>query len=54
MGQIYGVDMFPKRAHDEERTRTCQGSQNDPKFLRRLASEYGPFDTELDDGKRRG
>ncbi|WP_394619047.1 class I SAM-dependent methyltransferase [Lentzea sp. JNUCC 0626] len=49
-GHVFGVDYFAKNGLDEERITTVQGSQDDPDFLRALASEHGPFDIVIDDG----
>jgi hypothetical protein len=48
--RIIGLDIHDKRAHDEDRIRTVQGSQNDEALLRRLSEEEGPFDIVIDDG----
>jgi hypothetical protein len=49
-GRISGVDIYDKKALEEERIRTFQGSQVDEAFLRKVAEEAGPFDLIIDDG----
>lgn len=49
-GKIYGVDVFDKSPHEENRIQIYQGSQNDPEFLRRVASDIGQLDIIIDDG----
>jgi hypothetical protein len=48
--RIIGLDLHDKRAHDEDRIRTVQGSQDDAALLQRLSQEEGPFDIVIDDG----
>jgi hypothetical protein len=49
-GLIYGLDLADKRAHDEPRIRTLQGSQDDETLLKSISAQYGPFDIIIDDG----
>jgi len=48
--RIYGVDIFDKSPHDDDRIRTFVGDQSDETFLRKLVSEIGPPDIVIDDG----
>jgi hypothetical protein len=48
--RIFGIDVFDKRALEEPRIRTFQGSQEDPAFLARVVAETGPLDIVIDDG----
>jgi hypothetical protein len=52
-GQIYGIDIFDKRAHDEGRIKTFQGSQADTEFLASVVEQAGPLDIVIDDGSHR-
>ena len=47
---IYGIDLYDKKAIEEDRIRTFQGSQEDAGFLRRASDEAGGFDIIVDDG----
>lgn len=47
---IYGIDIYDKRAHDEARIKTYQGSQVDEAFLRKVKQEIGDLDLIIDDG----
>ncbi len=49
-GRIYGVDIFDKRPHDEDRIKTFVGDQSDEQFLRSLINEIGRPDIIIDDG----
>jgi demethylmacrocin O-methyltransferase len=51
--QIVGIDIYEKNVAGE-RIHFAQGSQSDPEFLARLASQYGPFDVVIDDGSHVG
>jgi hypothetical protein len=48
--RIWGIDLYDKQALEEPRIRIFQGSQDDPDFLRRVASEIGGLDIVIDDG----
>ena len=48
--RIFGIDIYDKRAHDEERIKTFQGSQIDTEFLERVCHETGGIDIIIDDG----
>jgi hypothetical protein len=48
--QIFGIDIYDKSPHDEERIKTFQGSQIDTDFLQRVADEIGSIDIIIDDG----
>jgi len=48
--RIYGVDIFDKSPHDDDRIKTFVGDQSDEKFLRSLISEIGTPDIIIDDG----
>jgi hypothetical protein len=50
---IFGIDIADKRAHDEDRIRTFQGSQDDPEFLRHVIGQIGRPDIIIDDGSHR-
>lgn len=47
---IYGIDIAPKPEVVGPRITTLLGSQADAKFLRRIATQCGPFDLIVDDG----
>jgi len=47
---IYGVDIVNKKALEEDRIRTFQGSQDDASFLKQVTAETGPLDIIIDDG----
>jgi hypothetical protein len=47
---IYGVDIYDKRQHEEERIRIFQGSQTDPQFLQAVVQQAGCIDIVIDDG----
>ncbi len=47
---IYSIDIHDKSAIQEDRIRIFKGSQNDPEFLKRVASEIGKLDIVIDDG----
>jgi len=49
-GRIYGIDIYDKSLHNDDRIRTFVGDQSDEKFLRNLISEIGPPDIVIDDG----
>ncbi len=49
-GQIFGIDIWDKRPHDEARITTFQGGQDDRGFLRRVCEAAGPFNIVIDDG----
>lgn len=48
--RILGLDLYDKRAHDEDRITTVMGSQADAAFLEKLSDSAGPFDIVIDDG----
>jgi hypothetical protein len=48
--RIFGIDIYDKTAHDEERIKTFQGSQTDTGFLKRVVEEIGRVDIIIDDG----
>lgn len=47
---IYGLDIYDKSYHDEDRIKTYVGSQTDEALLRRIVGEAGGFDIIIDDG----
>lgn len=47
---IYGIDIFDKRAVEEQRIRVFQGDQSDERFLGEVVSQTGPLDVIIDDG----
>jgi hypothetical protein len=49
-GRIYGLDIYDKSPHNDDRIRTLVGDQSDEKFLRQLISEIGTPDIVIDDG----
>ena len=49
-GLIGGIDCYDKRAIEEPRIRTFQGSQTDPVFLEKVVKEMGGIDILVDDG----
>jgi hypothetical protein len=49
-GKLIGVDVAEKQLDLGPRVTILQGSQADPAFLARLATEHGPFDVVIDDG----
>ncbi len=51
--QIFGIDIADKRAIDEDRIRTFQGSQDDPMFLNNVIADIGRPDIVIDDGSHR-
>jgi len=48
--RIFGLDVFDKRAVEEDRIRVFQGSQDDRMFLERVVEATGPLDIVIDDG----
>lgn len=52
-GQIVGVDIYDKKAHEARRIRTFCGSQADPEFLRSVIAEIGNPHIIIDDGSHR-
>lgn len=52
-GRIYGIDIYDKTAHDEDRIRTYRGDQTSADFLRRVNAEIGAPDIVIDDGSHR-
>jgi hypothetical protein len=47
---IYGIDIYDKKPHEEERIRVFQGSQDDPEFLKKVVKKTGSLDLIIDDG----
>lgn len=47
---IYGIDIYDKKALEEDRIRIFQGSQDDPSFLGEVVGETGALDIVIDDG----
>lgn len=47
---IFGIDIYDKTPHDENRIKTFQGSQVDTDFLQRVVDEIGRIDIIIDDG----
>lgn len=47
---IYGIDIADKKALEEERIKTFQGSQDDGAFLEQVVAETGQLDIIIDDG----
>ncbi len=47
---IYGIDIYDKRLHEEERIRIFKGSQIDSIFLRNVVQRMGSLDIVIDDG----
>ena len=47
---IFGIDIFDKKAHEENRIKTFKGSQTDEKFLKDIVSKIGKIDIVIDDG----
>ncbi len=49
--QIVGIDIEPRCAEfEDDQIAVRIGSQDDPAFLDRVATEFGPFDIVIDDG----
>lgn len=48
--RIFGIDIYDKTPHDENRIKTFQGSQTDTSFLKRIVEEIGRVDIIIDDG----
>ena len=49
-GRIYGLDIYDKSRHDENRIKTFRGSQIDEQFLIGIVKEIGKVDIIIDDG----
>ena len=49
-GQIYGIDIADKSAHNERRIHTFQGDQCDEEFLRQVVARIGKPHIVIDDG----
>lgn len=49
-GRIYGIDIFDKSPHNDDRIKTFVGDQSDESFLRRVIAEIGRPDIVIDDG----
>ncbi|OLD65982.1 MAG: hypothetical protein AUI47_00915 [Acidobacteria bacterium 13_1_40CM_2_68_5] len=49
-GQIFGIDIYDKRAFEEPRIKIFQGSQEDERFLRQAVKSMGGVDIVVDDG----
>lgn len=47
---IFGIDIFDKKAHEENRIKTFKGSQTDENFLKDIVSKIGKIDIVIDDG----
>lgn len=47
---IYGIDIYNKKAHDEKRIKTFQGSQVDLDFIKQVVKEIGQLNIIIDDG----
>ncbi len=47
---IYGIDIYEKKKHEEKRIKTFQGSQIDLNFLKEIINEIGQVDIIIDDG----
>lgn len=47
---IYGIDIFDKSPHEEDRIKIFKGDQSDPVFLRKVVNEIGRIDIIIDDG----
>ena len=47
---IYGIDIYEKKIHEQDRIKIRQGSQDDEAFLRAVSEEAGHFDIIIDDG----
>ena len=48
--KIFGLDLIDKSPHKRKKIQTLMGSQNDEMFLKKIASDHGPFDIIIDDG----
>lgn len=48
--RIFGIDIYDKSQHDQDRIKTFKGSQVDEEFLTRVAREIGTIDIIVDDG----
>jgi hypothetical protein len=51
--QVFGVDVFDKRALNGERVTALHGDIADRQFLQTLIAEHGPFDLIIDDASHR-
>ena len=49
-GQITGIDVAQKQLSLDPRIKVFQGSQIDPRFLKAVCDQRGPFDIIIDDG----
>jgi tetratricopeptide (TPR) repeat protein len=49
-GQITGIDVAQKQLSLNPRIKVLQGSQVDPRFLKAVCDQRGPFDIIIDDG----
>ena len=49
-GQITGIDIVEKRLAPHPRIEIFQGAQDDPKLLKKVSDQRGPFDIIIDDG----
>jgi hypothetical protein len=47
---IYGLDIYDKSPHNEQRIKTYKGSQTDDVLLKRIVQEIGGVDVVIDDG----
>ncbi len=47
---IYSIDIYDKKFHEDQRIKIYKGSQNDPDFLKKIASEIAKIDIIIDDG----
>lgn len=53
-GNIYGLDINPVTAFEEERIKVFIGAQDDSDLLNSIACQAGGFDLIVDDGSHRG
>ena len=47
---IYGLDIYDKQPHAEERIKIYQGDQSDPEILERISNDANGLDIVVDDG----
>jgi hypothetical protein len=48
--KIFGIDIYDKKAVEDDRIKVFQGDQSDAAFLRRVVKEVGGLDIVIDDG----